>query len=65
MGDALKRSMAFFAFVFLALQIFFWGRGDAHMFTLMFGMCLMCSGILAGWNLASKRKGGDKDAKNR
>ena len=49
--------MTFFSAVFLALQIYFWANGDAHMQTLMCGMCLMCCGATAGWRIAGKRSG--------
>lgn len=49
---------SFFSFVFLALQIYFWGQGDDHMVTLMCGLCVMCGGILWGWLLAGKSKQG-------
>lgn len=65
MGAVLHCLMTFFSFLFLALQMYFWNQDDPHMVTLMSGLCLMCCGILLGWGLAPKRKGGDKDAKNR
>lgn len=51
--------MAFFALAFLALLMYFHGESDSHMVTLMCGLCLLCGGISAGWNLAS-RMGGDR-----
>ena len=47
------------AAVFLALQIFFVIRGDAHIATLMCGACLACVGMSAGWSLAGRKRGGD------
>lgn len=49
---------SFFAFIFLALQIYFHCQGNSHMMTLMCGLCLMCTGVCAGWSRANK-KGGD------
>jgi Na+-driven multidrug efflux pump len=59
MGAAVNAITTFFSFVFLVLQIYFWGQGDSHMMTLMCGMCLLCVGLRAGWILAGKRRGGD------
>lgn len=62
--DALESAalavFSFFGFVFLALEIYFQGRGDSHMMTLMCGLCLLCGGVCAGWKLAGRKKGGDK-----
>lgn len=44
------------SFVFLALQMHFYGEGDQHMGVLMCGLCLACGGTVAGWSLAGRRR---------
>lgn len=45
--------------VFVALQQYFASIDDLPMMTLMCGMVMLCGGVVAGWWLFGKRKGGE------
>lgn len=44
---------------FVALQQYFASIDDSPMMTLMCGMVMLCVGVMAGWRLFGKRKGGE------